>query len=176
MSHVLVLGLFDGPSSAAAAAQALRGLGIPRERLSIVARSHDEEVDVAQAAGATPGSEIEDSATAARIGELGAHLLAAVALVMPGIGPIVADGPLAAGLGEAAGHAAGGVAKMLHRAGMPEVDAEQLEARIKQGCLLVGAHVDETAVEAVTSVLQEVGALKVARTSWPDSQEDSGGV
>jgi hypothetical protein len=176
MSHVLVLGLFDGPSRAASAAQGLRGLGIPGEQVSIVARSHDEEVDVARAAGATPGSEIEDSAAAARLGELGAHLLAAVALVMPGIGTIVADGPLAAELGEAAGHAAGGVARTLHRAGMPQDEAEQLESRISQGALLVGAHVDEASVARATAVLNEAGAQKVTRTSWPDSQEDSRGV
>ena len=46
--------------------------------------------------------------------------LAAVAVVMPGVGPIVADGPLAAALGEAAGHMAGGIARALERAGLDE--------------------------------------------------------
>ena len=62
-----------------------------------------------------PGFGLEDSVTAARIGEIGAHLVSAVALVLPGIGPIVADGPLAAGLAEAAGHVAGGIARTLER-------------------------------------------------------------
>src|SRR5688500_19559444 len=101
MSHPLVLALFDSPSSAASAARALRALGIPQERVSIVARSHDEEGVLARASDASPGSEIEDSRPAGRLGELSAHLLAAIALIVPGIGPIVADGPLAAGLGEA---------------------------------------------------------------------------
>lgn len=86
------------------AARDLRALGVSRERVSIVVRSHDEEGILAQTSGASPGSEIEDSRPASRLGELSGHLIAAVALVMPGIGPIVADGPLAAGLGEAAGH------------------------------------------------------------------------
>src|ERR671912_2672551 len=103
MSHPVVLALFDDAAAAAAAARDLRALGVPRERVSIVARSHDQEGVVAQQAGASPGSEIEDSRPASRLGELSAHLLAAIALVMPGIGTIVADGPLAAGLGEAAG-------------------------------------------------------------------------
>ena len=176
MSHTLVLGVFDRPATAADAATGLRGLGIPREQVSILARSHDEAVNVAQVSGASPGSEIEDSPAAARLGELSGHFLAAVALVMPGIGPIVADGPLAAGLSEAAGHLAGGVAKALQRAGMPAAEAEQLESRIEQGGLLVGAHVDRTAVAAVTAVLRNAGASKVALTSWPDSQEDGSGV
>jgi len=176
MSHQLVLGLFDRAPAAATAATGLRGLGIAPERVSIVARSHDEEVDLARASGATPGSEIEDSAAAARLGELSAHFFAAVALVMPGIGPIVADGPLAAGLGEAAGHLAGGVSRTLQRTGMPEADAEQLESSIEQGSVLVGAHVDEPEVGRVTAVLEQAGASRILRTSWPDSQEDSSGV
>src|SRR5688500_6738740 len=109
MSHPVVLALFEQATAAATAARGLRALGVTRERVSIVARSHDEEGEIALASGGSPGSEIEDSAPASRLGELSGHLLAAIALVMPGIGPIVADGPLAAGLGEAAGHMAGGI-------------------------------------------------------------------
>lgn len=168
MSHALVLGLFDTPAAAAAAARGLRGLGIPRERVSIVARSHDEGVDLAQAAGASPGSEIEDSRTAGRLGELSAHLLAAIALVMPGIGPIVADGPLAAELGEAAGHAAGGIARSLERSGLSQSKAEGWESRIEQGALLVGAHVADASADRVSELLVESRASDVARGSWPD--------
>ena len=123
-THPLVIGLFDSADQATSAARALRAMGVPHERVSIVARSHDEEGVIARASGASPGSELEDSATASRIGELGAHLLSAMALVMPGIGPIVADGPLAAGLAEAAGHVAGGVARTLERAGLIESEAD----------------------------------------------------
>ncbi len=98
-THSLVVGLFGFADKATAAARALRDMDVPHERVSIVARSHDEEGVIARASGGSPGSELEDSATAARIGEISAHLLSAVALVMPGIGPIVADGPLAAGSG-----------------------------------------------------------------------------
>jgi hypothetical protein len=57
-------------------------LGIPREEISIVARTHDDEGALAQQSGGSPGSEIEDSRAAGRLGELSAHLLAAIALVM----------------------------------------------------------------------------------------------
>jgi len=40
MSHALVMALFQDAAAAGGAARALRGLGIPRERVSIVARSH----------------------------------------------------------------------------------------------------------------------------------------
>jgi len=168
MSHVLVLGLFEKPSNAADAARGLRGLGIPRERVSIVARSHDEEVDLAEVSGGSPGSEIEDSRSASRLGELSAHLFAAIALVMPGIGPIVADGPLAAELGEAAGHIAGGVARTLERAGLPQAEAEHWESSIERGAVLVGAHVDEASEGRVGQLLTSCEASRVARANWPD--------
>src|SRR5687767_9998683 len=125
MAHDLVLGLFQQPAAAADAARALRALGVARDRVSIVAKNHDDEGVLANAAGASPGSEIEDSRPASRLGELSAHLLAAIAVVMPGIGPIVADGPLAAGLGEAAGHLAGSIAGTLEKAGL---DGDRAEA------------------------------------------------
>ena len=167
MSHPLVLALFDDASAAAAAARGLRSLGIPPERVSIVARSHDEEGALARATDASPGSEIEDSRPASRLAELSAHLFATIALVMPGIGPIVANGPLAAGLGEAAGHVAGGIARTLHRAGLERAEAERWESRIEQGAILVGAHVDEDGASPALGTLRRSGASVLAEATWP---------
>jgi hypothetical protein len=166
--HPLVLALFDNPSQAAAAARDLRGLGVPQQRVSIVARSHDEEGSLARAADASPGSEIEDSRPASRLGELSAHLLATIALVMPGIGPIVVDGPLAAGLGEAAGHVAGGIARTLHHAGIDRGEADRWEARIEQGAILVGAHVTTRNADAARDVFTRNGASAIADAAWEE--------
>ena len=164
--HPLVLALFDDPASAAAAARDLRGLGIAREHVSVVARSHDEEGALAEASGASPGSEIEDSRAASRLGELSGHLLAAIALVLPGIGPIVADGPLAAGLGEAAGHVAGGIARALRQAGLERAEADRWQEQIEEGAILVGAHVDQPSVRAAHEVFARNGAASVAEATW----------
>jgi hypothetical protein len=166
MSHPLVLGLFSEPSSAAAAARALRAIGLSRQQVSIVARSHDDEGDIADATDATPGSELEDSRPASRLGELSAHFLAAVALALPGIGPIVADGPLAAGLGEAAGHVAGGLARILERAGVPAHEAKTWQDRVEAGAILVGAHVDTARQAEATDALRSNGATQVVLGIW----------
>jgi hypothetical protein len=168
MSHPVVLALFGSAASAADAARRLRALGVPRERVSIVARSHDEEGMVARVAEASPGSEIEDSKTASRLGELSAHVIAAIALVMPGIGPIVADGPLSAGLGEAAGHLAGGVAGTLETAGLSAGAAKEWETRIAAGDFLVGAHVQPPQVTGARDVMRQAGGQEVTVGSWPD--------
>ena len=168
MAHPLVLALFEDSSNAAAAARELRGLGVPQHRVSIVARSHDEEGELAKAADASPGSEIEDSRPASRLGELSAHLLATIALVMPGIGPIVVDGPLAAGLGEAAGHVAGGIARTLHHAGMDREQADRWEARIQEGAILVGAHVDMPAIATAREIFTRNHATATADATWEE--------
>lgn len=168
MAHPLVLALFDGPERATRAARALRALGIPHPRVSIVARTHEEEGDIARASDGSPGAELEDSVTASRLGELSAHFLSAIALVMPGIGPILADGPLAADLAEAAGHAAGGIARALERGGLASDRAEEWERQIRAGSVLVGAHVDAGTVGVAHTALRAEVPGELVELSWPD--------
>lgn len=168
MSHPLVLALFDSPAAAAAGARAVHALGITRDQISVVSRNHDEEGAFAEQMDATPGSDIEDSRRAARLGELSGQVLAAIALVMPGIGPIVAAGPLSAGLGEAAGHVAGGVAAALSGAGVPEAQAEALQRAVEQGAVLLGVHASPGQAAAVRDALARSGATEVETANWSD--------
>jgi hypothetical protein len=138
--HSMVLALFDRPSAAAAAARALHGIGVGRDRISVVARNHDEEGALADQMNASPGADVEDSRPAARLGELGGLAIAAIAVVLPGIGNIVAAGPLSAGLGEAAGHVAGGVASVLASAGVDRDRADELQREVERGAILLAVH------------------------------------
>lgn len=166
MSHPLVVALFPNANAAAVAARALHAAGVTREQISVISRNHDEESAVAEDVGGTPGTEIEDSRTAARLGELSGYLFAAIALVLPGIGPIVAAGPLAAGLGEAAGHAAGGVASALTGAGLTPERANAIERAVEGGAILLGVHTAESQIDAVRAALRSAGATDVATAQW----------
>jgi hypothetical protein len=115
---------------------------------------------------ATPGIEIEDSRAAARLGELSGYMLAAIALVLPGIGPIVAAGPLAAGLGEAAGHVAGGLASALRGAGIAEERASALQRAVEHGAVLIAVHTDEAHLASVRAALERSGATTVETANW----------
>ena len=169
MPHPLVLAVFKTPVAAAAAARELHALGVGRERISVVARSHDEEGALAEQMDATPGADIEDSRPAARLGELSGQVLAAIALVMPGIGPIVAAGPLSAGLGEAAGHVAGSVASVLSGAGLSEARADALQRAVESGAVLLGVHASSPHdAAAVRGVLERAGAGEVDVAQWHD--------
>ena len=73
-------------------------------------------------------------------------LLAGVgALAIPGVGPLIAAGPILAALsGFGAGAAVGGVAGCLVGLGVPEVQAKRYEARLKTGNYLISVTTEGT--------------------------------
>jgi hypothetical protein len=151
---------------AAEAAAALHAIGITREQISVVAHSRAVARTLADRMDATPGVDLEDSRPAARLGELGGQVLAAIALVLPGIGPIVAAGPLAAELGEAAGHVAGSLVSVLKSAGLPEEPAEALQRQVAHGAVLLGVHVAASDVDRVRDSLSAAGATQLELVTW----------
>ena len=91
---------------------------------------------------------------------------AAIAVVMPGIGPIVAAGPLAAELGEAAGHVAGSLVSVLKSAGLPQERAEALQREVARGAVLLGVHVAPQDVDRVRTRLSAAGATELEIVTW----------
>ena len=166
MSHPLVLALFGDRAAAAGAARTVHALGIDPGDLSIVARTHDDEGVLARAVNGTPGVEIEDSRLGGLLGDLSGQILAAIAFVMPGIGPIVTAGPLSADLGEAVGHATGGVGSTLEKAGLPKAQADRWQARIKEGTVLLGVHTQPQDALRVQQALERAGADEIAMATW----------
>ena len=86
--------------------------------------------------------------------------------LLPGIGPIVAAGPLAAGLSEAAGHAAGGIASALSGAGVEETRAEALEKAVEGGAVLVAVHTVPSEVATVRGLFETNGATDLETANW----------
>lgn len=146
----------------------LHDAGVERDRISIISRNHDEASRFAADMNVTPGADIEDSAVAARLGELSGYILAAIALVLPGIGPIVAAGPLSAGLGEAAGHVAGGISSALAGAGVDAERADALERAVKDGAILLGVHTIQSQAATVRALLQASGATQLDTANWSE--------
>ena len=157
MAHPVVLALFPNASAVVEVAEQLHRLGVSREQLSVVARTANEERDLAERMDGTPGVEL---------GEIGGQILAAIALVMPGIGPIVAAGPLAAELGEVAGHAAGSLVAVLTSAGLARDRAEMLQRELKQGSILLGVHTVQTTLDDVVNCLSRAGGAQIQTVTW----------
>jgi len=169
VSHPLVLAVFPDSSAATSAANALHALGIEREHISVVAHDHAEARALADRMNATAGVELEDSRAAGRLGELAGEVLGTLAVFMPGIGPIVAAGPLAAELGEAAGHAAGNLTSVLAKAGVPPEQAEAFQRAVTQGAVLLGVHVSSADADRVRDSLTAAGATQIAVATWRDA-------
>ncbi|MFO7170633.1 MAG: hypothetical protein DIU80_021600, partial [Chloroflexota bacterium] len=90
----------------------------------------------------------------------GAVIAGLVALAVPGIGPLLAIGPLAAALGGAAvGGALGGLIGSLSGLGIPTEQAREYEEAVRSGKAIVTviAHDDELAASAERA-LGEQGA------------------
>lgn len=91
-------------------------------------------------------------------------LLAGIgALAIPGVGPLIAAGPIMAALsGVAAGAIVGGLSGALIGLGIPEIEAKQYEGKLKEGNLLLSVHVDNTAErDRAKELLKEFGAYDI---------------
>ncbi len=90
----------------------------------------------------------------ASIGGLAGLLVGAAALAIPGVGPFIAAGPIAAALGGmVAGSAAGGVIGALSSVGVPEEYARDYVARIDEGQCLVSVRTTPETRARVEQVL-----------------------
>ena len=91
----------------------------------------------------------EGAATGAVVGGLAAGALGWLvgigSLAIPGVGPLIAAGPIMAALsGAAAGGAVGGLAGALVGLGIPEYEAKQYEGKVKNGNILISVHTDDS--------------------------------
>jgi len=91
-------------------------------------------------------------------------LLAGIgALAIPGVGPLIAAGPIMAALsGAAAGAAVGGLTGALVGMGIPEIEAKQYEGKVKSGNILISVHAkDDDERTRAKQILQAGGATDV---------------
>lgn len=99
------------------------------------------------------------------------------ALAIPGLGPLIAAGPILAALsGIAAGGALGGLAGGLVGLGIPEVEAKQYEGKLRSGNILMSVHVDDNDWRAKAKKLFEDFGVKdiavVGEASVPRQDRD----
>jgi len=91
----------------------------------------------------------EGAATGAVAGGIAAGVLGWLvgvgSLAIPGVGPLIAAGPIMAALsGAAAGGAVGGMAGALVGFGIPEYEAKQYQGKVKDGNILISVHADDS--------------------------------
>lgn len=157
----IVAGLFDDYTDASAAVSDLEAAGVPSNNISIVSSNADNRHDESNAAeGAGTGAGI-----GAVVGGAGGLLTGLGLMAIPGVGPVVAAGWLAAtaagaAAGAVAGGAAGGIIGGLTRSGVPERDAHFYAEGVRRGGTLVTAKVDEALAQEAEAILK--------RFNWVD--------
>ncbi|SEO79507.1 hypothetical protein [Propionispora vibrioides] len=149
-----VVGVFKSRSSAEQAAQQLRQQGFTTEEINLVSKKQEGE-------GKTEyyNDDITDGAlTGGTIGGIGGLLLGAGAMAIPGIGPVIAAGPIAAAI---SGVVAGGIAGGLIDWGIPAEASHRYEESVAQGNTLAVIRADAAKVNAAAQVLRQNGASEV---------------
>jgi hypothetical protein len=141
-----VTGLFDNYDDASVAVGELEAMGIPHSNISIVASKSDgrHDSDGSKAAEDAAGG----AGLGAVIGGAGGLLTGLGLMAIPGVGPVVAAGWLAATAvgavgGAVVGGAAGGIVGALTDSGVPENDAHVYAEGVRRGGTLVTAKVDD---------------------------------
>jgi len=95
-------------------------------------------------------------------------LLAGVGmLAIPGLGPLIAAGPILATLsGAAAGAAVGGIAGALVGMGIPEFEAKRYENKVKDGNILISAHCENSEeIKKAKEIFEDAGATDINTSS-----------
>jgi hypothetical protein len=158
--------LYNSHTDAKAAVQALETAGVSHGDISILASNADSWHDGTSSDKSTfPDRDLDgkdDRAEAAGTGAgIGAAAGGAVGLLtglgimaIPGVGPVVAAGWLAATLaGAVAGGATGGIVGALTQAGVSTDDADVYAESIRRGGALVSARVNEADVPRLQAIL-----------------------
>ncbi|KAB1115047.1 hypothetical protein F4V89_05360 [Neorhizobium galegae] len=159
-----ITGLFDDYTDASAAVSALESSGVPSKDISIVSNNADKRHGDSNAGeGAGTGAGI-----GAVVGGAGGLLTGLGLMAIPGVGPVVAAGWLAATAvgavaGAVAGGAAGGIIGAMTSSGVSEEDAHVYAEGVRRGGSLVTAKVDDTLVAEAEAILK--------RSSWVDPAE-----
>lgn len=170
-----VVAIYDDFQAANNAVRELVDNGFPRDNISLIANNRG---DTNTTTAATTGESVADETGAgagvgagigAAVGGIGGLLVGLGALTIPGIGPVLAAGPLAvalsaltgAGVGAVAGGVTGGLLGALIGLGIPEEEAEYYVEGVRRGGVLVTVQADEFNTDQIMDILNSYNPVDI---------------
>ncbi|HLZ28543.1 MAG TPA: general stress protein [Chloroflexota bacterium] len=164
----VAIGVFEDQEDAREAIGALKTAGFAGDDISILMPDRGETRAMAEQTGSHAGEGAATGLVAGGIvGGLGGWLVGIGALAIPGVGPFIAAGALAADLGGAAlGAGIGAIAGALIGMGIPEDEAKYYEDEVRAGRTLVAVQAGERLSEA-DELLHQYGAYDVEHRNEP---------
>jgi hypothetical protein len=163
--NTAAFGIYASRAAAETAVDRLAEAGFSQQDISVLMadkesrREFAAEKNTKAPEGATTGAGVGGAVG----GTLG--LLAGLgALAIPGVGPLIAAGPIMATLaGLGAGGAVGGLVGALVGMGIPEYEAKRYEGRVKDGGILLSVHCNSSdEVSRAKDILKSTGADDVS--------------
>jgi hypothetical protein len=146
MKNIAVYGIYATREMAEHAVDQFLAAGFRNEDISVLLQDNAGTKDFAheKATKAPEGTTAGVIAGGAIGGTLGA-LLGIGAIAIPGVGPLLAAGPIVAALaGVGSGGIVGGIVGALIGMGIPEYEAKRYEGRVKEGGILFSVHCDNS--------------------------------
>src|SRR5258708_19449688 len=173
-----IIALYDDLTMAQHVVNDLMNAGIPRDRISLVANDATGQYGT-YLQTKHPGDNMdagEGTVFGASVGALTGILVSLGTLAIPGVGPVIAAGPLVAGLtgaltGALAGGATGGIVGALIDASVPEADARRYAEGVRRGGTLVSVQATSQEAPQVEEILHRHNPVDVERraTYWREA-------
>ncbi|HET8650632.1 MAG TPA: general stress protein [Gemmatimonadales bacterium] len=166
MAERVIVGTFDDRDDAAAAIRDLRDAGFAEEQMGVAMRDRRAQEELMDTTGTEAAEGAATGAVSGGIvgGVLGL-LAGAGALLVPGVGPVVAAGWLGSTIaGAAVGAAAGGIIGALIGMGLPESEARYFDQRFRGGAALLTVRAGVRSGEAAAIMRDHGGDVGPAAT------------
>ena len=162
-----VFGIYNTRNSAEQGADSLVNGGFAASDISVLLPENlgTREIGTEKSTKAPEGATAGAGTGAVLGGALG--LLAGIgALAIPGVGPLIAAGPIMATLaGMGVGGTVGGLAGALVGLGIPEYEAKRYEGIIQKGGILLSVHCSTSdEVKRAKEILKNTGAQDISST------------
>ena len=163
--NTAVFGIYSTRELVEGAIDALREAGFRNTDVSVLFPENVGTKDFAhEKATKAPEGATAGAGTGAVVGGALGWLAGIGALAIPGVGPLVAAGPIMAALaGVGVGGTIGGITGMLIGMGIPEYEAKRYEGRIREGGILLSVHSDNSDwTRKAKDILERTGAQDIA--------------